>query len=856
LGTSFGRGAATTAQWDLANADCVVIMGSNMAEAHPIAFRFVMRAKERGATVIHADPRFTRTSALADLYAPVRAGSDLAFLGGLIRYILERDLWFKEYVLNYTNIAAVVHRDFRDTSELDGLFSGWSEEEHKYEPESWQYAGQEPPSNVGEHFVNTTEAFSEKLRRLDKVQPPPADPTLQHPRCVYQILKRHYAAYTPEMVERVTGCPKDVFLKVAEAVTRNSGRERTTAWCYAVGWTHHTTGVQIIRAASIIQTLLGNIGRPGGGILALRGHSSIQGSTDVPTLYNLLPGYLPQPHAGKHHDTLEHYIETETVPTGWMSNFGKYAVSLLRAWYGDRAAPDNEWGFGWLPRIVGDHSQQPMMLAIKDGTIRGLLLIGQNPAVGGHNTGLIRQALANLEWMVVRETFENETASFWYGSPEVASGALRTRDIKTEIFLLPASLPGEKEGTFTNTHRLVQWHDKIVEPPGDCRSDLGFLYDLGRRLQNLYADSKDPKDAPIRNLTWHYPTSGPHGEPSAEAVLREINGYTWADRRQLDDYKHLQADGSTACGCWIYCGVFPENDHNKARDRKADGPGGPGTHLGWGFAWPSNRRILYNRASADPDGNPWSERKRYVWWDAGKEEWVGADRPDFTPSKRPDYVPDWSKRPRGMDAIDGRSPFIMIADGKASLYVPAGLTDGPLPAHYEPVESPVRNPLYGRQDNPVAKKWERADNRYHAVGDPNYPYVLTTYRLAEHHSGGIPTRCVPATAELQPEGFAEIPPELAAELGIANRDWVVLSTMRGEIETRALVTERLRPFEIDGRRVYQIGMPWHFGWQGYATGDIANTLSAVVGDPNTTIHEGKAFTCNLRKGRLNRRGPA
>jgi formate dehydrogenase major subunit len=852
LGASFGRGAATTAQWDVANADCVMIMGSNMAEAHPVAFRFVLQAKERGATIIHADPRFTRTSALADIYAPVRAGSDIAFLGGLINYILERDLWFRDYVLDFTNIATIVHDDFRDASELDGLFSGWDESKHAYEFQTWQYRGEAMPSSLAEHATLTGEAFSEKIGRLEN-GPPPTDPTLQHPRCVYQILRRHYAPYTPEMVERVTGCPKATFLRVAETLTHNSGRERTSAWCYAVGWTHHTTGVQTIRAAAIVQLLLGNVGRPGGGILALRGHSSIQGSTDIPTLYNLLPGYLPQPKAHKRHRTFQDYLDAENTGTGWWSNFPKYAVSLLRAWYGEAATGDNGWGYDWIPKITGDHSQEPMMLAIRDGVIRGLFLIGQNPVIGGHNTHMIRQALPNLEWMVVRELFENETASYWYKSPEVARGELSPYDIKTEIFMLPASLPGEKGGTFTNTHRLVQWHDKVVDPPSDCRSDLWFFHDLGRRLKALYADSRDPKDEPIQKLTWDYPTEGAHAEPSAEAVLKEINGYTWPEREQIADFKALKDDGSTACGCWIYTGVHPKNDHNQARSRQADGPDGPGTHLGWGFAWPANRRIMYNRASADAEGRPWSERKRYVWWDAAQGTWTGHDQPDFLLDKAPGYQPDWSKHPKGMEALDGRAPFIMVADGKGWLFVPAGLKDGPLPTHYEPVESPVRNPLYGQQDNPVAKKWPRADNPYHAPADPRYPYVITTYRLTEHHSGAIPTRMVASTAELMPEGFAEIPPELAREHGIANLDWVVVSTARGEIEARALVTERLRPFEIDGRRVYQIGMPWHFGWQGHARGDIVNTLSAVVGDPNTTIHEGKAFTCALRRGRL---GPA
>ena len=818
-----------------------------------MAFRFVIQAKEKGATIIHADPRFTRTSALADIYAPVRAGSDIAFVGGLINYILEHDLWFHDYVLNYTNIATIINDEFKDPSALDGFFSGWNEETREYKYNSWQYKGEEVPSSLAEHQALTGEAFSEKVGRLES-GPPPTDLTLQHPNCVYQILRRHYAAYTPEMVERVTGCPKKTFLQVAEALTRNSGRERTSAWCYAVGWTHHTTGVQMIRAACIVQTLLGNIGRPGGGILALRGHSSIQGSTDIPTLYNLLPGYLPQPKANKEHQTFEKYLEAENTGTGWWANFPKYAVSLLRAWYGEHATKENGWGYDWLPKITGDHSQLPMTLAIRDGSIRGLLLIGQNPVVGGHNSLLVRQALPNLDWMVVRELFENETASYWYKSPEIERGEMRPHDIKTEIFLLPACLPGEKAGTFTNTNRLVQWHDKIVDPPGDCRSDLWFFYELGRRLKQLYADSTELKDAPLQNLNWDYPTQGVHREPSAEAVLREINGYTWPERQQIDDYRKLKDDGSTACGCWIYTGVYPANDHNQARSRIPDGPDGPGSHLGWAFAWPANRRILYNRAAADPEGKPWSERKRYVWWDGAQGKWLGHDKADFVDNKAPDYKPDWSKHPHGMDALDGCAPFIMNVDGKAWLFVPSGLKDGPLPTHYEPVESPVQNPLYKQQDNPPAKKWERPDNPYHKIADPQYPYVITTYRLAEHHSGAIPTRFVSALAELQPEGFAEIPPELAEEKEIANLDWVVISTARGEVETRALVTERLRPFEIGGRRIYQIGMPWHFGWQGYATGDIANTLSAIVGDPNTTIHEGKAFTCNLRKGKLRGNG--
>jgi formate dehydrogenase major subunit len=850
LGSSFGRGAATTAQWDLANADSIMIMGSNMAENHPIAFRFVLEAKARGATIIHADPRFTRTSALADLYAPVRAGSDIAFLGGVINYILERDLWFKDYVMSYTNIASIISDDYKGTEDLDGLFSGWDDAKHAYQADSWQYKGETLPSSLENHQILSGESYSEKVGVMI-TKPVEQDPSLQDPRCVYQIMRRHYAKYTPEMVERVSGCPKDVFLKVCETLTKNSGRERTGAWCYAVGWTHHTTGVQMIRGAAIIQALLGNIGRPGGGIMALRGHSSIQGSTDVPTLYNLLPGYLPQPHARKGFRDLDTYMKEESANFGWWHNMPKYIVSLLKAWYGDNATQQNGYGYHWIPKIVGDHSQLPMMLAIQDKLIRGLLVMGQNPVIGGHNTHAIRMALPNLEWMAIRETFENELASYWYKSPEVARGELKPSEIGTEIFLLPASLPGEKEGTFTNTQRLIQWHDKVVEGPGDCRSDLWFMYHLGKRLKELYKDSTDPKDESIQNLTWDYPTEGPNQEPSATAVLKEINGHEVASGKLVSGFTDLKDDGSTACGVWIYSGIYPEEGKNLAQSRTPDPPGTIGSHQGWGYSWPHNRRIMYNRASADPEGKPWSDRKKYIWWDAEKTKWVGYDDPDYSPDKAPDYKPDWSKDPKGMEAIDGHSPCIMMGDGKMWLFVPAGLKDGPLPTHYEPVESPVANPMYGQQDNPAAKKWPRPENPYHLVADPRYPYAFTTYRLTEHHSGGIPTRMVASTAELQPEGFAEIPPELAKELGIDNLDWVVISTARGEIETKALVTERMRPFEIDGKRIYQIGMPWHFGWQGYATGDIANVLSSIVGDPNTTIHEGKAFTCNLRKGRLN-----
>ena len=837
------------ALWDLANSDVITVMGSNMAENHPVAFRFVTQAQTRGATVIHVDPRFTHTSALANIHAPIRSGTDIAFLGGIIRYILFEDKWFKEFAHAYTNIATIIEDAYVDAEDADGVFSGFQPASGSYIQDSWQYKGQMVPPATAEHYVHVekdSEAREEDLTR----HPPPSDPTLQHPNCVYQIMRRHYARYTPEMVERVTGCSRGNFLRVCEAITRNAGRERTGAFCYAVGWTHHAFGVQIIRAAAIIQGLLGNIGRPGGGVLALRGHCSIQGSTDIPTLYNMLPTYLPQPNAYEPHDSLEAFLKAETAPTGWWNNLPKYMISMLKAWYGPSANADNGFCYDFVPKLSGDHSQLPMTLAMVEGVVKGQFVLGQNPVVGAVNSELVQRGMAKLEWMVVRDFAITETANFWLKGGLVQSGELSPQQIGTEVFFLPSAMSAEKEGTLTNTTRLVQWHDKVCDVPGESRSDLWFIYHLGQRLKQLYAGSSEPRDAAIQAVTWDYPVSGPTAEPDAAAVLREINGYTVADRRQLKSYQQLKDDGSTACGGWMYCGVFPDQHDNRARARTPDGPEGNGAHQGWAFAWPDNRRTLYNRASADLDGRPWSERKRLVWWDEDQAKWTGNDTPDFVPTKRPDMRPDWSKQPRGMEALGGNDPFIMEADGKCLLFVPSGLKDGPLPTHYEPVESPVVNPMYRQQTNPAAKLWTRPGNEIHEPQDPRYPYVFTTYRLTELHCGGIASRVAPHMAELQPEAFVEISPELARELEIRNLDWTVLSTARGAVEVKALVTERLRPFVIDGKRVHQVGMPWVFGWEGYARGAIANVLLAIFGDPNTSIHTTKALTCALRKGRL------
>jgi formate dehydrogenase major subunit len=697
---------------------------------------------------------------------------------------------------------------------------------------------------------------------------PKTDPTLENPNTVFQIMKRHYARYTPEMVEKVCGCPRDKFVQVAETLIENSGRERTSAIVYAVGWTQHTVGVQFIRTAGMVQTLLGNVGRPGAGILALRGHASIQGSTDIPTLYHSWSGYLGAADARKKHDTLRDYILTETPATSYWANTPQFAVSLLKAWFGDAATKDNDYGYNSLPKISGDHSHLPTFVLMHKGGIKGFFVIGQNPAVGGQNAEFQRTALEKLEWMVVRDYFETETAAFWK-----RPGVDPTK-IGTEVFFLPAAHVAEGQGTFTNTQRLLQQHDKAVDPPDDARTDAWFTYHLGRRLKELYKDSKEARDWPIQNLLWDYMDEQENApwrikdEPSATLIMKEINGYTVADKKLVTGFAALREDGSTACGCWIYSGVFPEEGRNRAASRDAGTRNQNGeleniVTPNWGFAWPANRRIMYSRASADPAGKPWSERKKYTYWDAERDtgqkdangnaikgQWVNAfgDGIDFALTKKPDAQP--RENGIGLDAFDGASPAIMKPDGKFWLFAPSGAVDGPMPTHYEPYESPVKNPVYEQQRNPVAKIWEVAGNPYHEAADAEkYPIVVSTYRLTEHYLSGTMSRWLPWLAELMPELFIEMSPELAQERSVKNGDWVTVVTARGEVEGRALVTRRMRPFVIDGKTVHEIGIPWHWGYQGLASGDVTNDISALVADPNVSIHEGKVFSGNLRAGR-------
>jgi len=820
----------TTNLIDIQNSD-VIMATSNMAENHPVGFQWVMKAKERGAKFVHVDPRFTRTSAAADIHVPLRSGTNIAFFGGLMHYAMAKNLFFKDYVVHYTNASFLIDPAFKTAADLDGLFTGYDPDKKSYDRSTWKY-------------------------QLDGEGNPRRDLTLRDPNSVFQLLKRHYARYTPEAVEKICGIPKAKFEEVAQLYCSTSGPEKTGAITYALNLTQHSTGVENIRSLCMLQLLLGNIGRPGGGVVALRGHANVQGATDLELLYHELPGYMAQPLRDAHPD-LKTYMEKETPKGGFWINKPKFFVSLLKAFYGDAATKDNEFGYQWLPKRekADAYSHQHTFVDMYNGVIKGFLADGQNPAVGGPNAKLARAAMQRLDWLVVVDIFLTETAEVW------KAPGTNPKDVKTEVFFIPAAPAAEKDGSLTNTMRLLQWHEAAVKPPGDVQTDAQFVCTLGHRLQKLYAGSKKERDKGFLAANFTYGAKPDH--PDIVEVLKEINGVATEEIKDKDgkvlykkgqpiaSFAQLTDDGKTTSGCWIYTGVTVEGPDgklvNKAASRK---PADAKDYLGhgWGFAWPANRRILYNRASADLAGKPWSEKKKLIWWDAEapgnapdtKGKWVGLDVPDFNAFLAP-------------DAKNGDKPFIMRADLVGAFFGP--LNDGPFPEHYEPVESPVKNLLSKQQSNPVAKIWKVPDqkNELAPVGSPDYPYVITTYRLTEHHLSGVMSRYLPMLAELHYAHFTEISHELAKELNIANGDMVTVSSPRGKIHVKAMVTNRIKPFVIDGKTVHQIGVPWHWGWKGVeglpgSMGDITNDLSSTVGDPNVFIQETKAFVCNVKKG--------
>ena len=807
---------------------------------------------KQGAKLIVVDPRFTRTAATADLYASLRSGTDIVFLGGLINYTIQNKLYNEEYVKYYTNALTLIEPDFQGPADLDGLFSGYDAEKREYDTTSWQYQTEKQTVTVTE----TDPVTGAEVTVRKEVSVVKQATGLDDPNCVFAHLKKHYARFTPEVVEQVCGTPKDKFLQVAELFCATGAVDKSGTIMYAMGQTQHTVGTQNVRSIAMLQLLLGNIGIPGGGVNALRGESNVQGSTDMALLFDILPGYLGCP---RDVDTDFAAYSKRFDTTSYWVNGPRFFASLMRAWFGDAATKDNDYAYDYVPKTSGNYSWITLFEAMYVNEIKGMVCMGQNPAVGGPNARFERKAMENLDWLVVMDLFETETASFWKG-PDV-----QPKDIKTEVFLLPAVDALEKAGSIVTSGRRNQWRPAVAAGPGEAKTDIWILDRLASAIKNVYKDSTDAKDRPILDLAWDY-----GDEPDVELVAREINGYAVADVKDASG-KVLVAKGelipgfgtivsaadpgTIACGNWLFSGYFvPTDDGNGAimpavKRRGQKDPSPYGFYPYWGFTWPANRRILYNRASARPDGTPWAENKKLIWWDADLGKWTGYDVPDFSATKAPDAKADPAKS--GLGAQSGTDPFIMKSDGKGWLFAPKALKEGPFPEHYEPLESAIQNPLHPSvQNNPVIKLWDTDADK--EIGDKvgtldEFPIICTTYRVCEHWQAGAMSRTLPWLAECQPDMFVEISEELAREKGIKNGDQVIVTSARGQIQAVAVVTKRWKPFRVNGRDVHEVGMPWHFGWQGLATGDVANDLTAHVGDGNTMIPEYKAFLVNVRK---------
>jgi formate dehydrogenase major subunit len=820
---------------DIKNTDLMLIMGGNPAENHPCGFKWPVEARlHRNAKLIVVDPRFTRTAASADLFLQIRAGTDIAFLGGLINYAILNDRLAHDYLVHYTNAAFLIQEGFKLPE--DGLYSGFDASKRTYDKATWNYEGAGASPAAGASLPPTV-AY---------------DITLQHPRCVFQLLKQQYSRYTPEMVERITGIPRDQFLKAADlftSVRKDGDMKRVATIIYAVGWTQHTFGTQIIRTAAMLQLLLGNVGRAGGGVNALRGHSNIQGATDMAGVFDSLPGYLkmPSPDDADLATYLKRTTPTASKPAEWdsynyWSNTPKFMVSFLKALYGDAATKQNDWAFHYLPKIDRKYSWTEIWDDMYNGHVKGMFAFGMNGVQIGPNTRKNIEALKKADWLVVGEIYPDETSEFWR-APGTTPDDMRT--INTTVYRLPCAGFAEKDGTFVNSARWLQWKNIAVAPPGDARVDQEVLARIFLKVRELYQKEGGAFPDPIVNLSWNY-TDPLHR--SFVELAKEINGRALADvtdpatgqtikaGQQLPGFGALKDDGTTLCGNWLYSGSWTEAGAMTQR-RGTDDPSGLGVYPNWAWSWPANRRVMYNRASCDPGGQPWDPERRQVWWNEAAKRWVGNDVPDFKPDSAPK---------------DHMGPFIMNPDGIGRLFGPlAAFQDGPFPEHYEPIESPIANPLHPSQStNPVVQKFETPLDKYGTVQD-GFTVVCTTYRLTEHYHYW--TKNNPMNVQLVPEPFVEIPAELADEMGLRGGERVKVTSARATYVAKAMVTRRIKPMQIDGKKTYQIGIPIHWGYRGIAedAGRTAltsvNLLSPTAIDPNSYTPEFKGFLVKLEK---------
>lgn len=804
----------TNTWMDIRNANLILVMGGNAAEAHPVGFKWVVEAKASNkARLVVVDPRFNRTASVADYYAPIRAGTDIAFLSGVIRYLLEKNAIQHEYVTAYTNASFIVREDYGFT---DGLFTGYDEEARHYDKSSWQY-------------------------ELDEQGFARVDPTFEHPRCVLNLLRQHVSRYTPDMVSAITGTPKDQFLAICELIAATAVKDRTMTSLYALGWTQHSIGAQNIRSLAIVQLLLGNIGMPGGGVNALRGHSNIQGLTDLGLLSDQLPGYLTL--AKDAEQSRSAFLEKRTPKAirpgqvNFWSNYGKYHTSLLKAWYGPSATPQNDFAFDWLPKVDKVYDGLRAFDLMEQGLLAGYFCQGFNPLASFPNKAKITSALSKLKFLVIMDPLATETSEFWQDHGEFHE--VDPAAIDTEVFRLPTTCFAEEEGALVNSSRWLQWHWKGAEPPGECRTDIDIMADLFVRIRDQYRREGGAFPDPIVNLHWPYRHAR---EPGPDELAKEMNGYAVSDLadpkdpqkvmvkagQQLSAFSQMADDGSTASGTWIFCGSWTESGNQMARRDTSD-PSGLGLAPGWAWAWPANRRILYNRASCDPSGKPWDENRKLISWDGSR--WAGYDVPDF----KSDAAPD-----------SGTLPFIMNSEGVARLFAVDRMEEGPFPEHYEPFETPLGTNLLHPKviSNPAARVFK--NDRAMLGEHEEFPYVGTTYRLTEHFHYW--TKHARINASLQPEQFVEIGEALAFELGIANGEKVTVRSKRGAIKAIAMVTKRIKPLQAGGKTIHQVGIPIHWGFTGVARkGYLANTLTPYLGDANTQTPEFKAFLVNVEK---------